>query len=137
MAHWLVKSEPETWSWDAQLKKGVEPWTGVRNHQAAKNLSTMKVGDRAFFYHSGEAKEIVGVVEVVRTAYPDPTDETGRFVCVDVRAVKPVAKPVTLTDVKAEPRLHHLSLVRHSRLSVQPVDDAAWRLILKMSGTKP
>ena len=83
------------------------------------------------------AAAAMGDVEVVRTAYPDPTDETGRFVCVDVRAVKPVAKPVTLTDVKAEPRLHHLSLVRHSRLSVQPVDDAAWRLILKMSGTKP
>ena len=137
MAHWLVKSEPDTWSWDAHLKKGVEPWTGVRNHQAANNLKAMKVGDQAFFYHSNEGKEIVGIVEVVRTAYPDPSDKTGRFVCVDFRAVKPVTKPVTLADVKAEPKLQHLALIRLSRLSVQPVDDAAWKLILKMSGTKP
>ncbi|MSO55110.1 MAG: EVE domain-containing protein [Rhodospirillales bacterium] len=137
MAHWLVKSEPDTWSWDAHVKKGVEPWTGVRNYQAANNLKAMKVGDQAFFYHSNEGKEIVGIVEVVRTAYPDPSDKTGRFVCVDFRAVKPVTKPVTLADVKAEPKLGHLALIRLSRLSVQPVDDAAWKLILKMSGTKP
>ena len=94
MAHWLVKSEPDAFSWDQQVANGVEPWTGVRNALAANNLRAMKVGDRAFFYHSNIGKEIVGIVEVVREAYPDPTDETGRWVCVDMKAVRPVPKPV-------------------------------------------
>lgn len=137
MAHWLVKSEPETWSWDDHWRKGVEPWNGVRNHQAAIHLKAMGKGDPAFFYHSGDERRIVGILEVMGVAYPDPTDPTGRFVCVDFRAVRPLARPVTLKEVKAEPKLGHLWLVRHSRLSVMPIDDAAWRLILGMGGTKP
>jgi predicted RNA-binding protein with PUA-like domain len=112
MAYWLVKSEPDAFSWDQQVANGIEPWTGVRNALAANNLKAMKKGDRAFFYHSNIGKEIVGIVQVARTAYPDPTDETGRWVCVDMKAVKPVPKPVTLAAVKAEPALAELALVR-------------------------
>lgn len=137
MAHWLVKSEPETWSWSDHALKGVEPWNGVRNHQAANNLKAMKSGERAFFYHSGDAREIVGIVEVVRTYYPDPTDETGRFGMVDFRALAPLKSPVTLAAIKAEPRLSRLALVRQSRLSVMPVDDAAWARICAMGGIAP
>ena len=134
MAYWLIKSEPETWSWDAQVKKGVEAWNGVRNHQAAANLKAMKKGDQAFFYHSGATKEIVGIVDIVKEAYPDPGDKAGVFVMVDVKASKPVPKPVNLATIKGDPKLNHLLVARHSRLSVSPVDDAAWKHICKLGG---
>jgi predicted RNA-binding protein with PUA-like domain len=137
MAHWLVKSEPETWSWDDHARKGVEPWNGVRNFQAAANLKAMKKGERAFFYHSGEGREIVGVVEVARTYYPDPTDKTGRFGMVDFRACEPLKNPVTLAAIKADSRLSHLALVRQSRLSVMPIDDKSWKRICEMGGIAP
>jgi predicted RNA-binding protein with PUA-like domain len=130
----LVKSEPEAWSWEDHAKKGVEPWNGVRNHQAANNLKAMKIGERAFFYHSGESRAVVGVLEVVRAYYPDPTDATGRFGMVDFRAVHPLKTPVTLARIKAEPRLSHLALVRQSRLSVMPIDEKAWARICAMGG---
>lgn len=131
---WLVKSEPDAFSWDDQARVGVEPWTGVRNAAAALHLRAMAVGDRAFFYHSNIGKAVVGVVEVVRPAYPDPTDETGRWVCVDLRAVAPVPRPVPLSAVKAEPRLADLALVRQSRLSVMPVAEAHRALLAAMGG---
>ena len=134
MAGWLVKSEPDAFSWQQQVANGVEPWTGVRNAAAANNLRAMRKGDRAFFYHSNIGREIVGVVEVVREAYPDPTDESGRWVCVDVRAVGPVPRPVTLAAIKAEPRLADLPLVRQSRLSVSPVPDGHWAILSGMAG---
>ena len=137
MATWLVKSEPDAFSWDQQVRNGVEPWTGVRNALAAKHLRAMALGDRAFFYHSNIGKQIVGVVEVVRTAYPDPTDGTGRWVCVDVRAVVPLPRPVTLAAVKAEPRLEGIALVRQSRLSVMPIEEAHWGVLAEMSGLAP
>ncbi|WP_191085960.1 EVE domain-containing protein [Roseococcus microcysteis] len=132
--HFLVKSEPDVFSWDDQVRNGVEPWTGVRNAQAAKFLKSMALGDLAFFYHSNIGKEIVGVVEVVRTAYPDPSDETGRWVCVDVKAVKPVKRPVTLAEIKAEPKLEGIALVRQSRLSVMPISPEHWKLLCGMAG---
>lgn len=135
-AHWLVKSEPDAFSWDQQVKNGTEAWTGVRNHQAASFLKAMKKGDLAFFYHSNEGKEIVGVVRVVREAYQDPTDDTGRWVCVDVQAVSPVPKPVTLATIKTEPKLEGIALVRQSRLSVMPISDAHWAVIAKLGGWK-
>ncbi len=134
MAYWLVKSEPSTWSWDDQVKAKVTNWSGVRNHQAAANLKAMKKGDQAFFYHSGEGKEIVGIVEIAKEAYPDNTDETGKFVMVDVKAGKKLAKPVTLSEIKATPALKEMALVRLSRLSVQPVTDKEWALISKLGG---
>lgn len=134
MRHWLVKSEPDAFSWDQQVANGVEPWTGVRNAQAAKFLREMAVGDRAFFYHSNIGKEIVGVVEVARPAYPDPTDETGRWPCVDVRAVGRVPRPVGLAAIKAEPRLEGIALVRQSRLSVMPVSPEHWAVLCGMGG---
>lgn len=137
MAYWLVKSEPDTWSWEQQVNKGTEGWNGVRNHQAAINLKAMRKGDLAFFYHSGESREIVGIVQIVREAYPDKTDATGRFVMVDVKAMKPLPKPVTLAQIKAEPLLAEMKLVRQSRLSVSPVDEAAWKMICKMGRLKP
>ena len=136
MAHWLVKSEPDAFSWDQQVANGVEPWTGVRNALAANNLRAMKVGDRAFFYHSNIGKEIVGIVEVVREAYPDPTDETGRWVCVDMKAVRPVPQPVTLAAIKATSALADLALVRQSRLSVMPVSPEHWAMLCRMGGVK-
>ncbi|MBE9603902.1 EVE domain-containing protein [Acetobacteraceae bacterium H6797] len=136
MARWLVKSEPDAFSWDEQVKNGVEPWTGVRNAQAARNLKDMRKGDLAFFYHSNVGKEIVGVVEVVREAYQDPTDETGRWVCVDMKAVKPVPRPVTLAEIKAEPRLEGVSLVKQSRLSVMPISEEHWKVLAEMGGLK-
>jgi predicted RNA-binding protein with PUA-like domain len=136
MAYWLVKSEPDAFSWDQQVENGVEPWTGVRNAQAAKNLRAMSKGDRAFFYHSNIGKEVVGVVEVVREAYPDPTDETGRWVCVDMKAIRPMPRPVTLVEIKADPKLEELALVRQSRLSVMPVSKAHWDHICKLGGWK-
>ena len=136
MRHWLVKSEPDAFSWDQQVANGVEPWTGVRNATAARNLREMALGDQAFFYHSNIGKEIVGVVEVVRTAYPDPTDATGRWVCVDVKALGPVPRKVTLAGIKADPRLAELALVRQSRLSVMPIAPAHWALVCRLGGLK-
>jgi predicted RNA-binding protein with PUA-like domain len=133
-AYWLVKSEPDAFSWQQQVENGVEPWTGVRNAQAAKFLRSMAVGDRAFFYHSNIGKEIVGVVEVARAAYPDPTEESGRWACVDMRAVGPMPQPVTLATIKATPELAGMELVKLSRLSVSRVSDAEWELICKMGG---
>ena len=138
MAYWLLKTEPETWSWDQQVKKGAkgEAWTGVRNHIARRNLKDMKKGDRAFFYHTGDAKEIVGIVEVIREHYTDPSDSTKVFVAVDVEAVELVPKPVSLATVKATPQLKEMALVKYSRLSVQPVTAQEWKLVCKMGGVK-
>jgi predicted RNA-binding protein with PUA-like domain len=138
MAYWLLKTEPETWSWDQQVKKGAkgEAWTGVRNHIARRNLKSMKKGDRAFFNHTGDAKEIVGIVEVIREHYTDPSDSTKVFVAVDVEAVEPVPKPVSLATVKATPQLKEMALVKYSRLSVQPVTAQEWKLVCKMGGVK-
>jgi len=137
MAYWLIKSEAETWSWDDQVKSGAkgEPWTGVRNHTAKRNLRQMKKGDRAFFYHSGEERRIAGIVEVMRESYPDPTDPTGKFVAVDVKAVEPLRKPVTLADIKAEKKLKDMALVKFSRLSVQPVTPEEWKIVCRMGGS--
>ena len=136
MAYWLFKSEPSSWSWEEQVAAGEAGtnWNGVRNHQAKLNLQAMRRGDRGFFYHSGEGKAIVGVVEVVREYYPDPSDETGRFGMVDVRAVEALPEPVTLDRIKAEPRLKDMALVRLPRLSVQPVTDEEWRIVRAMAG---
>ena len=134
MAHWLVKSEPGTWSWDQHAKAGADAWTGVRNHQAKQHLKAMQPGDPVFFYHSGEDKAVVGVSEVVKAAYPDPTDAKGAFVCVDLKAVRPLKRAVTLTEIKAEPKLANMVLVKNSRLSVQPVTGAEWALVCKMGG---
>ena len=137
MRYWLVKSEPDAFSWDQQVANGIEPWTGVRNHAAKLNLMAMRKGDRAFFYHSNIGKAVVGVVEVVREAYPDPTAEPGTpWVCVDMRAVAPLPEPVTLEAIKAEPRLRDIALVRQSRLSVMPISDAHWAIITTMGGWK-
>jgi predicted RNA-binding protein with PUA-like domain len=138
MSYWLVKSEPDAWSWDAQVKAGAKgtAWTGVRNHTAKQNLMKMKKGDRAFFYHSNEGKEIVGVVEVVREHFPDPTDKTAKFVAVDVKAVEPMPTPVTLVAIKNEAKLADMALVNQSRLSVQPVTAQEWKLVCAMGGLK-
>lgn len=136
MNHWLVKSEPDAFSWDQQVANGVEPWTGVRNHAAKGHLKAMKKGDRAFFYHSNEGKEIVGIVEVARAAYPDPTAESGDWVCVDMKAVRPVPRPVTLAAIKADPDLEGLLLIKQSRLSVMPVSPEHWKHICKLGGVK-
>ncbi|MCO5132735.1 MAG: EVE domain-containing protein [Xanthobacteraceae bacterium] len=136
MNYWLVKSEPSVWSWDQQVAQGAsgEPWTGVRNHSAKLNMMAMRKGDRAFFYHSNEGKEIVGIATIVREHYPDPTDKTGKFVCVDIAADKPLKTPVTLEAVKKEPRLAEMALIKLSRLSVQPVTGAEWKIVCKMGG---
>jgi predicted RNA-binding protein with PUA-like domain len=137
MAYWLIKSEAETWSWDDQVQAGAkgEAWTGVRNHTAKRNLVQMKKGDRAFFYHSGEERRIAGIVEVVRESYPDPTDKTGTFVAVDVKAVEPLRKPVTLAEIKAETKLKDMALVKFSRLSVQPATPEEWKIVCRMGGS--
>ena len=134
MAYWLFKSEPETWSWAMQRKKGAkgEPWSGVRNHQAKANMTKMKKGERGFFYHSGEAREIVGIVEVIGEYRPDPTDETGKFGLVDVKAVAELEKPITLAYAKTDPKLAKMTLVTFSRLSVQPVTSEEWKHICKL-----
>ncbi len=132
--HWLVKSEPDAFSWDQQVANGVEPWTGVRNHTAKNNLKAMRVGDRAFFYHSQLGKEIVGVVEVAREAYPDPTAASGDWICVDMRAVAPMPHPVALATIKADPSFTDLLLVRQPRLSVVPVSPGHWTRICRMGG---
>ena len=140
MQFWLVKSEPDAFSWDQQVLNKVEPWTGVRNHMAKNNLKAMKKGDRAFFYHSNIGKEIVGIVEVVREAYPDPSIEPGEkgdWVCVDMKAVKPVPEPVTLAALKGDTRFADLALVRQSRLSVMPVSAEFWDLICGLGAVRP
>jgi len=135
MHYWLIKSEPYKWSWDDQFEKGVEHWDGIRNYQASNNMKTMKIGDQAFFYHSNEGKEIVGICEVVKEYYPDHTDETDRFGMVDFKAVKPVKTPVTLGQIKSDPVLQSMALVRQPRLSVSPVTKSEWDHILKLSKT--
>jgi len=136
MNYWLFKSEPGTWSWDDQVKKGKvgEGWDGVRNYQASNNMKAMKKGDLGFFYHSVNEKRIVGIVEVIKEYHPDPTDEKARFGMVTVQAVEPVPNPVTLADIKAEPKLADMALVKQSRLSVTPITPAQWKLICKMGG---
>ncbi len=137
MAYWLFKSEPNTWSWQNQLDKGDagEGWDGVRNYQASNNMKAMEIGDLGFFYHSVNEKRIVGIVDVIERYHPDPTDASGRFGMVTVRAVKTVARPVTLAEMKAEPALEDFALIRQSRLSVVPVNDAQWHLIMQMAET--
>ena len=137
MAYWLIKSEPATWSWDQHAKAGADAWTGVRNHQAKQHLMAMKPGDKALFYHSGDERAAVGVTEVVKAAYPDATDPSGAFVCVDFKAVQPLPQPVTLAEIKADPALKEMVLVKNSRLSVQPVTDAEWRAVSGLGGVKP
>ena len=134
MAYWLFKSEPGAWSWDDQVREGVAEWDGVRNYQANNNMLAMRLGDKGFFYHSVNEKRIVGVVEVVKEHYLDPTDRSGRFGMVDVKAVCAVKTPVTLADMKAEPRLENLALLRQSRLSVAPVGDREWKILCAMAG---
>jgi predicted RNA-binding protein with PUA-like domain len=134
MQYWLVKTEPDAFSWDQQVANGVEPWTGVRNHTAKRNLKDMRTGDNVFFYHSGAGKEVVGVVEVVREAYPDPTAEAGGWVCVDMKTIGPMPRPVTLAAIKADPKFADLALVRLSRLSVVPVSKPHWDRICRMGG---
>lgn len=136
MKYWLLKSEPFKYAWSKLVADGRTHWDGVRNHQAANNLKAMKVGDRAFFYHSNEGLEIVGVAEILKEAYPDPSDEAGRFVMVDVGPLFPVPRAVTLQEIKAEPRLAEFALVRQSRLSVVPVRDEEWALLLNMAGVR-
>ena len=137
MAYWLFKTEPEAWSWDQQMKKkGAESWNGVRNHQAANNMKAMKKGELGFFYHSGDERRIVGIVEVAREYHPDPTDETGRFGMVDVIYKEPFKTPVTLAEIKADPRFKDMTLVKFSRLSVQPVSAEHWKMLCKMGGAR-
>ena len=134
MARWLLKSEPVKYPWDRMVADGRTHWDGVRNHQAANNLKAMRLGDRAFFYHSNEGLEVVGVVEIAREYYPDPSDASGRFGMVDVAPVMPVMTPVTLKQIKADPELAGMALVRQSRLSVCPVTDAEWARVCALAG---
>ncbi len=136
MAHWLFKSEPSVWSFDAQVAEGEKGtgWNGVRNHSAKLNMMAMKVGERGFFYHSNEGKQIVGIVEVIRPYYPDPSDESGKFGMVDVKAVRALPRPVSLEAIKADKRLAKMALVANSRLSVQPVTEDEWALVCEMGG---
>jgi predicted RNA-binding protein with PUA-like domain len=136
MNYWLLKSEPEKWSWDAQVKAKTTFWDGVRNYMAANFMKAMKLGDHAFFYHSNEGKEIVGIVEITKEFYLDPKDETGKFGMVDVAAVEKLPTPVTLVQIKADPALSNMVLVKNSRLSVQPVTPEEWKYIAKLGGIK-
>lgn len=136
MATWLFKSEPEAYSWDQLIKDKRTGWSGVRNYQANNNMKAMKKGDRGFFYHSVTGKEIVGIVEVVGEHHPDPSDKTGRFGMVEVKPVKPMPKPVSLEQIKADPRLQDLALIRQSRLSVVPIDAKSWKVICALGGLK-
>ena len=133
MSYWLLKSEPNSWSWDNQVSDGTSMWDGVRNYQARNNLKKMKKGDLCFFYHSVFEKSVVGIVEVVKEFYPDPTDETGKFVVVDVKAVKKLNNPVSLDQIKKVKSLKNIALIKQSRLSVMPLRKADWKTILKMS----
>ena len=136
MAYWLFKSEPSAWSWDDQVAKGDagQEWDGVRNYQARNNMRQMQLGDRGFFYHSQKDKAVVGIVEVTALAHPDSTTDDERWDCVDIKAVASVPRPVTLEDIKAEPRLSDMVLVNNTRLSVQPVGDEEWQIICEMAG---
>ncbi len=137
MSYWLFKSEPDTWSWDDQVAKGAtgEEWHGVRNYQARNNMRAMQLGDLGFFYHSRQGLEIVGIVEVCALAHPDSTTEDPRWECVDIRAVRPLVKPVTLESIKADSVLSEMVLVKNSRLSVQPVTPTEWARICEMAET--
>lgn len=137
MNYWLVKSEPVKYAWDQLVKDGKTFWNGVRNYQAANNLKAMKKGDQAFFYHSNEGLAVVGICEIAKEYYPDHTDESGRFGMVDVKPVRPLKVPVTLSAIKAEPDLADIALIRQSRLSVMPITAQQWKLICKMGGIKP
>ena len=139
MGFWLFKSEPDAWSWDQQVAKGDagEEWTGVRNYQARNNMRAMALGDRGFFYHSRTGLEIVGIVEVCKTTHPDSSTDDPRWECVDIKAVKPMAKPISMAMIKQDPRLADMVLVRNSRLSVQPVTQEEWDLICKLGETQP
>ena len=136
MAYWLLKTEPDSYSWDDQVKRGAkgDAWTGVRNFRARQHLTAMKKGDLAFFYHTGDEKQVVGIVEVIREAYPDPTDKDGVFKAVDIKAVKPLKAPVTLAAVKADKRLKDMVLAKQPRLSVQPVTAEEWKIVCAMGG---
>jgi predicted RNA-binding protein with PUA-like domain len=138
MAYWLMKSEPEAWSWDQQKKEGAKgaEWDGVRNFQARNNMRAMRRGDLAFFYHSGDERQAVGIVKVVKEAHPDSTDGTGQWECVDVAAVKALPQPVTLAEIKSTPALKAMVLVKNSRLSVQPVTESEWRKVCAMGGLR-
>ena len=136
MRYWLVKSEPDAFSWTQQTANGTEPWTGVRNHMAKNNLKAMAKGDLAFFYHSNVGKEIVGVVEITREAYPDPTAETGDWVAVDMKTVAPIPRPVSLATIKTEPALAEIALIRQSRLSVMELNPGHWSLLCEMGEWK-
>ncbi len=133
--YWLIKSEPDVWSLDQQQKAGINgaPWDGVRNYQAAKNLKSMKKGDQCYFYHSNIGKEIVGIVEVIKEAYLDKTDQSGRFVAVTVKFIKRLNKPIKLENIKKNKELSHLPLIKQSRLSVMPIDSKSWKILYKMS----
>ena len=138
MQYWLMKSEPETWSWEQQVKAGTkgEGWDGVRNYQTSNNMKKMKKGDLCFFYHSVKERDIVGIVKVVKEYHPDPTDKSGRFGMVSVSAVKPLKKRVNLAQIKDDKRLVHLALVKQSRLSVMPIDKKSWTIICNLGGIK-
>ncbi len=134
MAYWLLKTEPRAWSWDDQVQNRVTSWDGVRNYQAANNLQAMRKGDQCFFYHSRNERRIVGIVEVIKEYYPDPSDSTSRFGMVDVKTVQPLKTPVALAVIKAHPDLSHLALVRQSRLSVMPIDEKSWAILCTLGG---
>ena len=134
MKYWLLKSEPNTWSWDDQIKEKIAMWDGVRNYQARNNLMSMRVNDLCFFYHSVNEKKIVGIVSIKKEHYIDPTDKTKKFVAVDVKTKKSLKNPITLKQIKKEKKLSHLALVKQSRLSVMPIDKISWRLICKLGG---
>ncbi len=139
MRYWLFKSEPDKWSWDAQVAKGDagEEWDGIRNYQARNNMREMKIGDRGFFYHSNAGKDIVGIVEVCALSHPDSTTDDERWDCVDIKTVRSFVKPVTLAQIKENPELEGISLVRQSRLSVAPITADEWKIICKMGATEP
>jgi predicted RNA-binding protein with PUA-like domain len=136
MPYWLLKTEPDVFGWNDMIKAGAkgDAWTGVRNFTARRHLQAMKKGDRGFFYHTGDEKQVVGIVEVIRESYPDATDEAGKFVCVDVKAVEPLPRPVTLAEIRKETRLKDMVLVQQARLSVQPVTDAEWKAVCRLGG---
>ena len=139
MAYWLFKSEPDVWGWDDQVAKGEvgEEWDGIRNYQARNNMREMKIGDLGFFYHSRTGLEIVGIVEVCAESHPDSTTDDDRWDCVDVRAVRPFTRPVSITEIKSDPRLSEMVLVKNSRLSLQPVTDDEWRMVCDLGQTDP
>ena len=136
MQYWLLKSEPNAWSWDDQVKEGASMWDGVRNYQARNNLKKMKIHDYCFFYHSVNEKSIIGIVEVVKTHYPDPTDKQKKFVVVDVKPIRKLNNPVSLKQIKENKKLLNIALVKQSRLSVMPIEKEEWDLIIKLSNTK-